>query len=270
MLEENIRKPGKLERDQGDAEKALASATKVVTAEYYAPHLAHAAMEPPAALARREGDKWDVWAPVQSPGGTREDVAKALGVPDGQVTLHTTLLGGGFGRKSKCDYAIEAALLSKEIGGAPVKVVWTREDDIRHGFYHTVTADRFEAGLDANNRVVAWRHRSSAPTFMSNFMPDPKHPLAIELGLGLVDAPFDVPNLRIESGEAEAHTRIGWFRSVNNVAHAFSIQSFVAEIAQELGRDPKDFLLELIGPARTVDLSKQVTMPYWNNGEPNQ
>ena len=149
-----------------------------------------------------------------------------------------------------------------------MKVVWTREDDIRHGFYHTVTADRFEAGLDANNKVVAWRHRSSAPNFMSNFMPDPKHPLAIELGLGLVDAPFDIPNLRIESGEAEAHTRIGWFRSVNNIAHAFSIQSFVAEIAHELGRDPKDFLLELIGPARIVDLSKQVTTPYWNNGEP--
>jgi isoquinoline 1-oxidoreductase beta subunit len=160
--------------------------------------------------------------------------------------------------------AIEAALLAKETGGAPVKVVWTREDDIRHGFYHTVTADRFEAGLDTNNKVVACRHRSSAP----NFMPDPKHPLAIELGLGLVDAPFDIPNLRMESGEAEAHTRIGWFRSVNNIAHAFSIQSFVAEIAQELGRDPKDFLLELIGPSRIVDLSKQVTTPYWNNVEP--
>jgi len=268
MLEEANRKPGKVERNEGDADKALASAAKVITREYYVPHLAHAPMEPPAATAQLTNGKLEVWAPLQSPGGTREDIAKKLGVSEGDVTVHNTLLGGGFGRKSKCDYAIEAALLAKETGGAPVKVVWTREDDIRHGFYHTVTADRFEAGLDANNKVVAWRHRSSAPTFMSNFMPDPKHPLAIELGLGLVDAPFDIPNLRIESGEAEAHTRIGWFRSVNNVAHAFSIQSFVAEIAQELGRDPKDFLLELIGPARTVDLSKQVTTPYWNNGEP--
>jgi len=131
-----------------------------------------------------------------------------------------------------------------------------------------VTADRFEAGLDANNKVVAWRQRSSAPSILSTFAPDPKHPFFIELGLGLVDAPFNVPNLRVESGEAEAHTRIGWFRSVNNIAHAFSTQSFVAEIAHELGRDPKDFLLELIGPARIVDLSKQVTTPYWNNGEP--
>ena len=83
-----------------------------------------------------------------------------------------------------------------------MKVVWTREDDIRHGFYHTVTADRFEAGLDANNKVVAWRHRSAAPSFMANFMPDPKHPCDIELGMGWVDTPFDVPNIRMESGEA--------------------------------------------------------------------
>jgi isoquinoline 1-oxidoreductase beta subunit len=225
-------------------------------------------MEPPAATAHLVGGKYEIWAPLQSPGGAREDIAKKLGVPESDVTVHNTLLGGGFGRKSKCDYAIEAALLAKETGGAPVKVVWTREDDIRHGFYHTVTADRFEAGLDANNKVVAWRHRSSAPSILSTFAPDPKHPFFIELGLGMVDLPFDVANLRIESGEAEAHTRIGWFRSVNNIAHAFSIQSFVAEIAHELGRDPKDFLLEMIGPARTVDLTKQVTTEYWNNGEP--
>ncbi len=268
MLEESVRKPGKVERNEGDADKALGSAAKVFARDYYVPHLAHATMEPPAATAQLTGGKYEIWAPLQSPGGAREDIAKKLGVPETDVTVHNTLLGGGFGRKSKCDYAIEAALLAKETGGAPVKVVWTREDDIRHGFYHTVTADRFEAGLDAGNKVVAWRQRSSAPSILSTFAPDPKHPFFIELGLGLVDAPFSIPNLRVESGEAEAHTRIGWFRSVNNVAHAFSTQSFIAELAHELGRDPKDFLLEMIGPARTVDLSKQVTTPYWNNGEP--
>ena len=267
-LEEANKSPGKVERNVGDADKALGSAAKVITREYYVPHLAHAAMEPPAATAQLTNGKLEVWSSVQSPGGAREDIAKRLGVDVADVTVHNMLLGGGFGRKSKCDYAIEAALLAKETGGAPVKVVWTREDDIQHGFYHTVTADRFEAGIDANNKVVTWRHRSSAPSILSTFAPDPKHPFFIELGLGLVDAPFDIPNLRVESGEAEAHTRIGWFRSVNNVAHAFSIQSFVAEIAHELGRDPKELLLELIGPARIVDLSKQVTTPYWNNGEP--
>jgi isoquinoline 1-oxidoreductase beta subunit len=268
MLEANVRKPGKVERDLGDADAALKSAARVVTAEYYAPHLAHATMEPPAATARMQNGKWEVWAPVQSPGGTREDVAKALGIADTDLTVHTTLLGGGFGRKSKCDYAIEAAWLSREIGGAPVKVVWTREDDIRHGFYHTVTVDRFEAGLDASNKVIAWRHRSAAPTILSTFAPDPKHPFDIELGMGWVDTPFDVPNIRMESGEAAAHARIGWFRSVNNVMHAWSTQSFVADIAAALGKDQKDFLLELIGPARIVDPRKQVTTPWWNYGEP--
>ena len=268
MLEANVRKPGKVERDLGDTDKALASAAKVISAEYYGPHIAHATMEPPAATARLSEGKWQVWAPVQSPGGARDDVAKALGVKPEDVTMNCTLLGGGFGRKSKCDFAIEAALLSKEVGGAPVKVVWTREDDIRHDFYHTVSVDRFEAGLDANNKVVAWRHRSAAPSFMANFVPDPKHPGDIELGMGWVDTPFNVPNIRQESGEAPSQVRVGWFRSVNNVMHAWSIQSFIAEIAAQLNRDPKDFLLEMIGPARIVDPRQQVTTPFWDYGEP--
>jgi isoquinoline 1-oxidoreductase beta subunit len=103
---------------------------------------------------------------------------------------------------------------------------------------------------------------------MANFAPDPKHPGSIELGMGFVDTPFNVPNIRAESGEAQSHVRVGWFRSVNNVAHAWSIQSFVAELAHELGRDPKDFLLELIGPARIVDPRKQVTTEFWDYGEP--
>jgi len=268
QLEAAVKKPGKVERNVGDADKALASAAKVITAEYYAPHLHHATMEPPAAAARMNHGKWEIWAPVQSPGQARDDVAAALGVSPAEVTMQPTLLGGGFGRKSKCDFAIEAALLSRELGGTAVKVVWTREDDMRHGFYHTATADRFEAGLDASNKVIAWRHRSAAPTILSTFAPDPKHPFDIELGMGWVDTPFDVPNIRMESGEAQSHVRIGWFRSVNNVMHAWSIQSFVAEMAHQLGKDPKDFLLELIGPARTVDPRKEVTTPWWNYGEP--
>ncbi len=268
MLLDHVRKPGKLERNKGDAIKALASAKKVITAEYYAPHLAHATMEPPAATARKTGDKWEVWAPLQSPGGAREDIAKLLGVKPEQTIVHETLLGGGFGRKSKCDFAQEAVLLSKAMDGAPVKVVWTREDDIRHDFYHTVTADRFEVGLDADNKVIAWRERSAAPTFMSNFMPDPKHPSGIELGLGFVDAPFDIPNIRMESGEAPSEVRIGWFRSVNNVMHGWSAQSFIAELAHALGRDQKDFLLEMIGPPRIVDPRKEVTTKLWDYGEP--
>jgi isoquinoline 1-oxidoreductase beta subunit len=273
FLEEQVRKPGKVAREAGDVDRALASAARVITAEYYAPHLAHATMEPPAAVARMVSGatpaKWEVWAPVQSPGGARIDVAAALGVAPEDVTLHTTLLGGAFGRKSKCDFAIEAALLSRELGGAPVKVVWTREDDIRHGFYHTVSVDRLEAGIDADGKLTAWRQRSAAPTIMSTFMQDPKYPAAFELGLGLTDLPFDLSNIRLESAEAPSHVRIGWFRSVNNVPNAFAIQSFVSELAHALGRDPKDFLLELIGPPRKIQYSK-LGPDFWNYGEPEE
>ncbi len=209
--------------------------------------------------------KAEIWAPVQSPGGTRGDVAKTLGISEEDVTVHVTLLGGGFGRKSKCDYAIEAALISKEIG-APVKVQWTREDDIRHDFFHTVSAERIEAGLDKSGKVVAWRHRSAAPTILSTFVAGAKNEMPVELGMGLVDMPFDIANIRCENPEAAAHTRIGWFRSVSNIPHAFAVQSMVAEIAHANGRDPKDMLLELIGPARLVDLGPTVK-DLWDYGE---
>jgi isoquinoline 1-oxidoreductase beta subunit len=268
MLEENVRKPGRLERAEGDADAALKSAAKVVTAEYYSPHLAHATMEPPAATARIADGKLEIWTSTQSPGGARDDIAKRMGYDQKNVVLHNQLLGGGFGRKSKWDFAIEAALLSKAMDGAPVKVVWTREDDIKHGFYHTVTAERLEAGIDKDNKVVAWRHRSAAPSLFANFQKDDKYPGSIELGMGFVDTPFNVPNVRLESGQAQSHVRVGWFRSVNNVAHAWAIQSFVAEIAAELKRDPKDMLLELIGPARIVESPNKATTEWWDYGEP--
>jgi isoquinoline 1-oxidoreductase beta subunit len=267
-MAEQAHKPGKIERNEGDVDKALAGADKVIEREYYIPHFSHATMEPPAAVAQISGGKAEVWACVQSPGGTRGDVAKQLGLKEDDVTVHVTLLGGGFGRKSKCDFALEAAILSKEMGGKPVKVVWTREDDIQHAFYHAVSYQHVTAGIDKNKKVVAWRHRSVAPSLMSNFMPDPKRESSLELGLGLIDTPFNVPNLRLETGEATSHARIGWFRSVNNIPHAFAMQSMVAELAQELGKDPKDFLLELIGPPRIVDPRKTVANELWNYGDP--
>jgi isoquinoline 1-oxidoreductase beta subunit len=265
-LEEAVRKPGLVVRNEGDVDAALKSADKVIVGEYYLPHLAHVSMEPPAATANVTDTKAEIWAPVQSPGGTHEDIAKTLGLPPEAVTIHVTLLGGGFGRKSKCDYAIEAALLSRKLK-APVRVQWTREDDIHHDFFHTVSAERIEAGIDKSGKVIAWRHRSAAPTLMSTFKPDAKNESAIELGQGFVDLPFAIPNIRCENPEAAAHTRIGWFRSVSNVPHAFAIQTMVAEIAHALGRDPKDMLLELIGPARIVDVGKS-TKDWWNYGEP--
>ena len=186
------------------------------------------------------------------------------------VKVNVTLLGGGFGRKSQCDFVLEAAVLSKEVG-APVRVQWTREDDIRHSFYHTTSVERIEAALDDKGKVTAWRHRSVAPSIISTFQADDGHQFFIEHGMGFVDMPFDIPNVRCENGKAMAHTRIGWFRSVSNIPRAFAVQSFAAELANELGRDQKEYLIELIGPDRIID-PKAVGMPddYWNNGEQYQ
>ena len=264
-MEETARKPAKVVRNEGDVDAAMGKAAKKLEAEYYIPHLAQAPMEPPAATVRIKDGKCDVWACVQAPQVTRTDIAEKLGMKFEDVTVHVTLLGGGFGRKSKPDFAVEAALLAKEMNGAPVKLLWTREDDIRHGYYHTVSAERIEAGMDDNGKPTAWLHRSVAPTIVSIFAPDPKHQGAFELGMGLVDVPFDIPNLRCENGEAEAHARIGWFRSVSNIPHAFAVQSFAAEMAHAAGKDQKDYLLELMGPARIAELKSLDTL--WNYGE---
>ncbi|HXJ81074.1 MAG TPA: molybdopterin cofactor-binding domain-containing protein [Candidatus Methylomirabilis sp.] len=264
-LEEAARKPGKVVRNNGDFDAAAASAAKRVSAEYYIPHLAHATMEPPAATVRLVNGKCGVWGCFQSPQAARDRVAKRLGMSSDDVTVNVTLLGGGFGRKSKVDFAVEAAILSKAMDGKPVKVTWTRDDDLHNSYYHTVSVEHLEAGVDAQGKPVAWLHRSVAPTIFSTFVPGAKQEAALELGMGVINVPFAIPNVRIENPEAEAHTRIGWFRSVSNIPHAFAVQSFVAELAAAAGRDQKDFLLEVIGPPRVV--SPQDLGDTWNHGE---
>ncbi len=264
VLADTASKPAKVIRDDGDVDRAIAGAARVVRADYYAPHLAHAMMEPPAALAEVTGDRCEVWACTQSPQGARDEVATALGMPKENVTVHVTLLGGAFGRKSKPDFAVEAALLAKE-AGAPVKVTWSREDEIRHGYYHTVTAQHLEGALDRSGRVTGWLQRSVFPSISSTFAPDVTYPEAGELSLGFADLPYAIPAVRCESGPASAHVRIGWFRSVNNVPHAFAAGSFVSELAAAARRDERDFLLDLIGEPRHVT-PELVGMTYENYG----
>jgi isoquinoline 1-oxidoreductase beta subunit len=256
-------KAGKVARNEGDFDAALKAAAKVVTADYYAPHLTHSSIEPPAALADVTAGGCRVWACTQSPQGARDEVAGALGISADKVTVNVTLLGGAFGRKSKPDFIVEAALLSKAVG-APVKVTWTREDEIQNAYYHTVTAQHLEGALDASGKVTGWLHRTAFPSISSVFAPNVTAAGAGELGLGVVDVPFAIPNLRCEVGEARAHVRIGWFRSVSNIPHAFAVCSFVDELAAAAKKDPKEFLLELVGPARKV--VPNTTEKYENYG----
>jgi isoquinoline 1-oxidoreductase subunit beta len=264
-LEEKARKPGPVVRNDGDVDAAMTGAAKRVSAEYYIPHLAHATMEPPAAVARIVQGKCEIWGPFQSPQAAHDMAAERLGMSPKDVTVHVTLLGGGFGRKSKPDYGIEAAILSKAMDGKPVKVTWTRDDDLHHCYFHTVSVEHLEAGVDARGRPVAWLHRSAAPTIGSTFDANAKQELNWELGMGVINVPFAIPNVRIENPEVDAHTRIGWFRSVSNIPHAFAVQSFVAELAAAAGRDQKDFLLDVIGPARWI--TPATLKDTWNHGE---
>jgi len=253
-LEASVNQPGGKEiRNEGDVYAALAAATRKLEANYYVPHLAHASMEPPVATARIVGGRCEAWGPIQSPQAARDRIAKRLNLTADKVTVNVTLLGGGFGRKSKPDYVVEAALLSQAMNGTPVKVTWTREDDLHHDYFHTVSAQHLEAGVDAAGKVSAWLHRSAEPTLISIFAPDPKQMHAIEIGLGLIGMPYQIPNVRIENPAAEAHVRTGWLRSVNNIQHAFAAQSFVHELATAAGRDHRDYLLEMLGADRLID-----------------
>jgi isoquinoline 1-oxidoreductase beta subunit len=247
-----VRAPGKVVRHVGDVDAALKGATRTVEAEYLVPHLAHATMEPPACVARVDSDGCEVWACTQNPQESRVQVARALGIDPRHVTVHVTLLGGGFGRKSKPDYVAEAAILARE-AKAPIRLQWTREDDIQHDYFHTVSAQRLSAGLDGDGKVVAWLHRTAFPSIASTFAPMIEHARDGELSQGVLDFPLAIPNVRAENGAAKAHVRIGWLRSVNNIHHAFAMQSFIDEIAHARGRDPRDTLLEIVGPPRLVD-----------------
>jgi len=258
-LQDTAHKPGKIVRESGNVDEAFAKGGKIVEAEYYVPLLAHASMEPPAALAVYRDGKAEVWAATQGPQGARDAVAQALGLKKEDVTVHMTLLGGAFGRKSFPDFAVEAAVLSKKTG-KPVKVVWSREDDIKFDAYHSVAAMYMKAALGPDGKPTAWLQRTVFPPIGATFDSSATYSAPDELGLGFTDVPFALANFRAENGPAAPHTRIGWFRSVANIYHAFGIHSFADELAHAAGRDPVEYLLQLLGPDRIVpraDLPKE-------------
>jgi isoquinoline 1-oxidoreductase beta subunit len=254
-LETTARKPCKVVRENGNVDEAFRKGGKVVEAEYYAPMLAHAAMEPPAALAVYRDGKVEAWAPTQNPQGAQEAIAAAVGAKKEDVIVHVTLLGGGFGRKSFPDFIVEAAVLSKKTG-KPVKVVWSREDDIKFDTFHSVAAMYFKASLGADGKPSAWLQRSVFPPIASTFDASAQYADAGEIGLGFSDIPFALPNHRAENGPAPAHTRIGWLRSVANIYHAYGVHSFVGELANAAGKDPVEYVLALLGPDRIMPKSE--------------
>ncbi len=262
-----IREPCKVVRKRGDVKEALARAATRIEAEYFTPHLAHAPMEPPCATADFKDGACEVWACTQNPQLARSEVARVLGISLAKVTVHVTLLGGAFGRKSKPDYVSEAALVSKAMG-APVRLQWTREDDVQHDYFHTTCAQRFEAGLDATGALTAWHHRTTFPPIASTFLHLLQHGAETELAQGVLDFPLAIPNVQAENGASKAYVRIGWMRSVNNLHSAFGINSFIDELAFARKKDPKDVLLEILGAPRHVTPDELGVGSLPNYGQP--
>ena len=246
------RKPQKVVRKAGDVDAVFAKGGKILEASYYAPMLAHAPMEPPAAVASFENGKVITYAATQNPQAVQEAVSAAMGIPKKNVICHVTLLGGGFGRKSKPDYVVEAAKLSKVVG-KPVKVVWNREDDLRFDYYHSPAGMYMKAAVGADGKPTAWLQRSVFPSIGNMFKKDTKYGEDFEMGMGWIDTPFQLANFRAENGPADCHVRIGWLRSVSHIYHAFALHSFVDELAANANADRVDYYMKLIGAGRVID-----------------
>jgi len=251
QITKNVHKQGKVGKDTGNISRAFKNAHKIIESTYQLPHLAHAPMETPNAVAWVQGDSCEVWAPTQDPQSARKEVIDYLKTMEEKVTINVTLLGGGFGRKSKPDYIVEAVAVSKLIN-APVQVVWTREDDIKHGYYHTTSAQYLKASLDKNGNVTGWLHRFAMPSIVSTFQPGVDYAAGFEIA-SAANIPFDIKNIKVEIGKAPAHVRIGWLRSVINIPHGFSINVFADELAFVANKDPLEFRLNLIGKDRIED-----------------
>jgi isoquinoline 1-oxidoreductase beta subunit len=242
--------PGQVARNEGDAEKALGAASKVVEAVYQVPFLEHACMEPMNATAHVTRDACVVWAPTQNPGGHQQLAAKLTGLPVEKVTVNTTLLGGGFGRRGEADFVQDAVEVAKAVG-QPVKVMFTREDDITHGFYRPSTYNTFRAALDANGMPVALATRIVGPGILvqkGRAQAGSIDPASVEAVRNIA---YDkaIPNLRIEWINKDYGIPLGFWRSVGASQNGFIIESFIDELAHEAKKDPYEYRRALLAQA---------------------
>jgi isoquinoline 1-oxidoreductase beta subunit len=252
VLNERVHRKGKLvPGSSGNISAAFKTAETFVEATYNVPFLVHAPMEVPNATAWFQGDKIEVWAPVQDPQTARSELAHFFEIPIENIKVNVTFLGGGFGRKSKSDFVVEAVAISKKIN-APVQVVWTREDDIQHSFYHATSAQYLKGSIDKEGNLSGWLQRVGFPSISSSFKPLSDYASGFELNQGFTNNPYAIENFRLESVKAEAHLRIGWMRSVVHIHSGFGINSFVDELAFAAKKDPLQFHIDLLGKDRII------------------
>jgi isoquinoline 1-oxidoreductase beta subunit len=243
-----VAKPGTKVVNTGRAAELL-DAGSPIEAEYELPFLAHATMEPMNCTADVRADRAEVWAPTQGPIWIRDMVAQVSGLKKESVTVHTTLMGGGFGRRYQSDFGVEAAQVSKAIG-RPVQVLWTREDDMQHDFYRPIFQHRLSALPDGKGGITAWRHRVSstpiAPYWHKGAKPDES-----EIG-GAALLPYSIPNFSVEYTPVASVVPRAWWRSVEQASSGFAVESFIDELASAAKIDPLEFRLRLVGRDRTL------------------
>jgi len=257
QLVNNVENPAELATERGDIKSAFANAKQTVKATYTGGHLSHSPMEPNASVVYVEKDKCEVWAATQSPAAIQDVLGKYLKREPKDIIVHVTMAGGAFGRKFKCDYVHEAAVISEKTG-FPIQLTWSREEDMRTGYYHSISAQHIEASLDEKGNVTGWLHRTAFPTIGTLF-----NPATVKPSKGDVKAvdeyPFGLPNFRSEVGDAKAHTRIGWYRAVYAIFYGFSFSTFADELAYKANKDPLSFLNQLYDANEVVEQKEQVS-----------
>ncbi|MBI4466831.1 MAG: xanthine dehydrogenase family protein molybdopterin-binding subunit [Acidobacteria bacterium] len=251
QFRELIEQPGKVVRNEGDALAALESTAKKIEAVYELPFLAHAPMEPMNCTADVRADRAEVWAPTQFPQWNQGMVAQVTGLQPQQVTVHTTLMGGGFGRRAQADFAVEAAQVSKAVG-KPVMVVWTRDDDLQHCFYRPASYHRLRGAVDEKGQPLAWWHRMVSTSIEAFWEPpDRAKPENSEVS-GASDLPYAIPNIRMEYAPAKSGVPVAWWRSVEHSITGFVVEGFLDELAAAAKRNPLEFRLALLAEPRQV------------------
>ena len=231
-------------RNEGDVSQAMAQASQRIESDYFTPFLAHATMEPMVCTAWLQGDQLQVWASTQNPEATLATAANAAGVPLPNVTVHPVQLGGGLGRKSPQDFTRQAVLIAKAMAGRPVKMLWTREEDIQHDLYRPASWIRLEAGLDAKGKMQGLRIRAAGPSLLSSLLRLPlKDGVDPQSVAALVDHPYQVPHTRVEYAQRDTNIPVGFWRTVGHSQNPFARECFIDELAAAAGQDPKAFRL---------------------------
>lgn len=262
--------PGQVARNDGDHDNALKAGGKTLESIYQVPYLEHACMEPMNATAHITPDACTMWIPTQNPGGSLETASRLTGIPAERITIHTTLLGGGFGRRGERDFVVDALETAKAIGGGPVKVMWTREDDLTHSFYRPSTYNLFRAALDAQGKPSAWFTRVVGPGILVQKGFAPAGSIDGAAMAALRDLPYDIPNVRIEWVNKDFGVPLGFWRSVGSSQNGFIVESFVDELAHLAGQDPYEFRRALLGksPRHKAVLELAATKANWGSPLP--